>query len=838
MFARRVFELLASNTFTLSNYSKGIEVLFGDLVLCSDSGKRLREELECLINDPGVIQKRQLLALRKVLAEHTYAHRIASISAKLSGQSLRPHNPMVTVIANVSSDSQVAKLLEAFDRQVGVRARLLLVSEGGKISDLSARQDVSFLEVDQVSLLSFADIAQDSSYVTLFHSSDYYGAHYLQDMVLAAECVQAAAVGKGAHYHHKNDEIHLIDNQLAYRPANEFPMRSSLIAVQEVERALLVDYLDGGLSVVSCEQKGFFTDPFNYCKDGLKTDSASFAEVQEVVDDLNINTGYALADLENFATSVPAPKDAKQEENGDYIFSGEALRQCFPEPKGEFVSYGANASGWTVKSTLASDKHEYIYQRELHNLSDLGFEKQLPLHFQIEPGLNIRWVTLFLDKDKERISHEIVPANQNHAISIPQGTEWLKFGIRVYGAGEADIQSFRFAAIAPEPITLLNHADHLVLTNNYPSYSDLYRNGFLHRRVLAYREQGLALDVFRLRSDLATTFHEFEGVTCITGPAEQLDALLSQGDYHSILVHFLDENMWQVLKKYIDSIKIRVWVHGAEIHHYHRREFNYETDNARAAAIEKSEHRTLFWRELLRQPHENLKLIFVSRHFSEEVMEDLGFRLPEENYEIIHNPIDTQLFSYHEKTAEHRFKLLSIRTFASRKYGNDLNVKAILELSKHPWFDQLEIRIVGDGPLFDETNEPIAHFQNVVLEKRFLTQPEIARMQMDYGIFLCPTRWDSQGVSRDEAMAAGLVPVTNAVSAVPEFVDHDNCILAGSEDYRGMAAGIARLIESPELFLEMSRAAPKRVAQDRLLEDIIQQEIIEIRGETIEYDVS
>jgi spore maturation protein CgeB len=33
MFARRVYELLASNTITISNFSRGLRLLFGDLVL-------------------------------------------------------------------------------------------------------------------------------------------------------------------------------------------------------------------------------------------------------------------------------------------------------------------------------------------------------------------------------------------------------------------------------------------------------------------------------------------------------------------------------------------------------------------------------------------------------------------------------------------------------------------------------------------------------------------------------------------------------------------------------------------------------------------------------------
>ena len=47
-------------------------------------------------------------------------------------------------------------------------------------------------------------------------------------------------------------------------------------------------------------------------------------------------------------------------------------------------------------------------------------------------------------------------------------------------------------------------------------------------------------------------------------------------------------------------------------------------------------------------------------------------------------------------------------------------------------------------------------------------------MHKKNGIFMVPTRLDSQGVSRDEAMSSGLVPITNNVAAIPEFVD-DTC---------------------------------------------------------------
>ena len=138
-------------------------------------------------------------------------------------------------------------------------------------------------------------------------------------------------------------------------------------------------------------------------------------------------------------------------------------------------------------------------------------------------------------------------------------------------------------------------------------------------------------------------------------------------------------------------------------------------------------------------------------------------------------------------------------------------MKVILELSKHKEFEDMEFLIAGDGVLFDEVTAPLTEFSNVELRKGFLSSDEYTEIFDNYGIFLVPTRWDSQGVSRDEAMAAGVVPATNAVSAIREFADESCAILADDEDYVGLANGILNLYNNPETFSQMSNNAGKRV---------------------------
>ena len=123
----------------------------------------------------------------------------------------------------------------------------------------------------------------------------------------------------------------------------------------------------------------------------------------------------------------------------------------------------------------------------------------------------------------------------------------------------------------------------------------------------------------------------------------------------------------------------------------------------------------------------------------------------------------------------------------------------------------MRFTIIGDGPLFEETLRPLIDLPNVTISRQFLTQSEIAEEHSRHGIFLVPTRLDTQGVSRDEAMSSGLVPVTNGIPAVLEFADERSAAIAPPGDAAALADGISEMIESPELFQRRSVAAAARV---------------------------
>ncbi|MGL5490434.1 MAG: glycosyltransferase, partial [Shewanella sp.] len=264
-------------------------------------------------------------------------------------------------------------------------------------------------------------------------------------------------------------------------------------------------------------------------------------------------------------------------------------------------------------------------------------------------------------------------------------------------------------------------------------------------------------------------------------------------------------------KQHLDQVQVTVWTHGADIQSYERRAFIYDTPEQHAKAQTLSDARLSLWREMLSPMHPNLKIVFVSRYLAETSMEDLGIQIPPQQYAIIHNPIDTDFFEYKPKSVEQRKKILSIRPYASRVYANDLMVKAILKLQQYEFFKELEFRIIGDGPLFDEILAPIAGLENVIIERRFVNRHEIKVLHQQYGLFMCPTRMDTQGVSRDEAMSSGLVPLTNYVAAVPEFIDKANAIYDSNEEVINIVSGIAKIVYSDDIFHSMSSNAANKV---------------------------
>ncbi|MGO3869498.1 MAG: glycosyltransferase family protein [Alcaligenes sp.] len=820
MFARRVFELLASNTVVVSNFSRGVRLLFGDLVASSDQPETLTRWLQDVVQDDVTYRKTRLLGLRKVMGEHTYSHRLAYIRAKLTNTVYKPTLPPVVLVAGASTRADVLSLVESFQRQAYPYKQLHIVSS---VPDVDTSTSGITVHADASSLLKYLETLGAETLVGEWILGDYYGKHYLTDLALASTYCNAPAFGKHTRYTAKDGALTLEIPDGQYRYVASVAARSGIARLSVLSEGWLTAML-AAPGKFRFDLKGTLAiDEFNYIESGAALSIA----LHKQVDDLPLaDQGVSFA--ENLAVTSARLPAATHIASGDSSnlpqISAAELRGLLSAREG--VSLGMREDRLRIVSTLKPGQFVYLYAKTVKKREEMNLLLNSQFEFCCEGSLAIKTVFEFQDEAGKKISHQMNHGGDKHALAIPAHCTKIRFGLRIEGSGDVLVERLVLGSNAERPAAIICRSSSLVLTKQYPAYDDLYKYGFVHSRIRAYKNEGQIVDIFRISKDPAG-YREFEGIDVASGDADLLDATLATGQIRHVLVHILDSNMWRVLQKYLDTVRVTVWAHGSEIQAWQRRQFEFEglpeVEVARRKKL--GEQRNVFWREVLKAPHPNLHMVFVSKYFAEEVFSDLGINLPKNKYSVIHNAIDTSLFSYQVKDAEQRKRVLSIRPYSARAYANDLSVKAVQYLSEKPFFQDIQFHFVGDGELFEETVAPLRKFSNVRIDRKFVTQAEIAQLHKKNGVFLVPTRCDSQGVSRDEAMASGLVPVTNRVSAIPEFVDDSCGVLASAEDAEQLADGIAALYSDADAFLRYSAKAAERVRAQSDAGLVIKREI-------------
>ncbi|EJA9305656.1 FkbM family methyltransferase [Campylobacter lari] len=805
MFARRAFELIACNTFVVSNFSRALRNFFGDLVISSDDMNELKDKLKLVCEDEIYYKKIKLNALRKVMKEHTYADRLNFIASVVYKEQFESKHKFYILI-HVNSQEEYIQALDVFYSQKENQGFQLLIYNDKKLKFQPNDQCIYFSELEEL----FKYIKNDKqAYFGMMDIKDYYNENYLLDLTLTLKYSNFNAFGKYSFYSFNDGEIYLENKDCEYKKVKQLFITSSFVKVEYINKGLLAAFLNKEFSYQI--ENMFATDCFNYCKNGIsltKNQQKYVSSIDKVysgisIKDLNISLNFKGVLKEVYETSDLIKMDAK------FIYDN------IEKPISSKVKFSFDdKSKFIIESKLSSEAHKYFYFKNSFTRETFNMVKNSQFLLQgIFSNEDFKTVFEFQDENYQKISHSINKSGDIQTLAIPKECKFIRFGLRIQGAGKFQIDNLILDFLNPQPFALLARSKKMVLTKQYPSYDDLYKYGFLHSRIKAYKEKGVLIDVFRLSNTQRYECREFEGIDVMTASNEVLEETLASGQYDHILVHFLDKNTWSVLEKFVDKIKITVWIHGAEIQIWQRREFEFERYSEMEIERQKklSDQRVKFWTEIFNANYKNMHFVFVSEYFKNESLGDLKVTLESSRYTIIHNPIDASMFNYLPKMPNDRKKILSIRPFSSRKYANDLSVKAILELSKRDFFDELDFFIAGDGVLFDELTNELKSFKNVTLYKGFFTQKEISNLHKQYGIFLNPSRSDSQGVSRDEAMSSGLVPITNSIAAIPEFVDSECGILVEPENAKLLADAIEFLYKNPDEFMRLSRNAANRV---------------------------
>lgn len=215
MCARRIFEISASGTPVISTPSPAIGRFFtpGEVPVVN-SREEAKNTVRAFVRSPELADRTVHLAQRRIWREHTYSHRVERVLEAVG----LPTRTNVTVLPSVSAvvctnrPHQLDHVLTQAGRQVQVDLQVVVAAHGFSPDEGALRARARELGVADLVIRSVEGsvplggvfnsgvAAADGVVVTKMDDDDYYGPHYLEDLLHAKRFSRASVVGKHAHY--------------------------------------------------------------------------------------------------------------------------------------------------------------------------------------------------------------------------------------------------------------------------------------------------------------------------------------------------------------------------------------------------------------------------------------------------------------------------------------------------------------------------------------------------------------------------------------------------------------------------------------------------------------
>ncbi len=239
MGSRRLFELAAAQTAVVTAPAASIERFFGDDIEVVSNAKGTAQALAALVRHDDYRDRRALRAHRRVFDEHLYAHRVATVLETVGLETVgletvgletvgldtvgreaagwdaaRGDGPSVSAVVPTNRPEQLDAVFAFVGRQSLPSVQLVLVQHGFETpeSELKARAadsgvtDFHAVTVDVTATLghcmNVGVDAADGEFVAKMDDDNFYGRHYLRDLVRAFDYTSAEVVGKWAHLTH------------------------------------------------------------------------------------------------------------------------------------------------------------------------------------------------------------------------------------------------------------------------------------------------------------------------------------------------------------------------------------------------------------------------------------------------------------------------------------------------------------------------------------------------------------------------------------------------------------------------------------------------------------
>jgi spore maturation protein CgeB len=442
MFARRVFEIAASGSIVISNISPGINSLFGDLVVCSDDEDEIKERVQLLVNNDLLRSKVATASVRKVLLDHTYKNRLDRIYEKVLGEPIKNRLPDIVFISKVSNEEEYYRVAQMMLLQkISHWTAYIFSTTTFSLAEIDSRIQVVF-EAQPQHINNFVD-QFFGKWIALFHPSDYYGPHYVLDLLLATNYTDAIVIGKGSFFHSTSSENKslLTQPQLSYQEGvSELFYRSSIF-FNALQNNLTRELLDFPENTFSPTLKNYACDYFSYCCDAF-LDLKSLEDVRSkysYVDDEDLEAGLSINALyeKSDASRVNLP----------FWLNKKSLRlqrvaELFDGLYHPFIQVELDQFGLHIISDAPDEMEIDLRASRSIPIDELILGGQDKFFVEAKFGMPLQLLIQFENSQHKPIDERLFELNQNHKLEPPPGSHFVKFVLRLTSSGSTRITRF------------------------------------------------------------------------------------------------------------------------------------------------------------------------------------------------------------------------------------------------------------------------------------------------------------------------------------------------------------------------------------------------------------
>lgn len=498
MFARRVFELLACNTVVVSNYSRGLELFFGDLIIETNDREHMKNQLDKFCGTELSYRKYRLEGLRYVLASHLYEDRLDRIAQKALGRSIRNPLPKILVVCREENE----KIRNMFDSQTYANKQLVVADETTKLSDYQFE------------------------YVTIFAENDYYGKNYLTDFALATRYASDDVIGKCAYY----SEGKVVNIEKAYtRVTEEINLNRQMAAKAMFEDTTVL----ADLFAFNKSTEILSLDEFNYCENADSCDEA---------EDIDIYTGIPIDEIYEYTDRIPPVELNKNKE-----ISVEELYNELIVKESDLVTKSFENGNMKLVREADDDKVVWLYTNRTYNVEDYAVNDHIGFCPEsVEKSGIVRCQIEYYDENGVKLDFLNFVIDGFTLLYINNRAKTFKLIFRMKGQSSITLKKMYSAApnhifAAPLPVR-----KNLLITEIYPDYDNREDGRKLHEFA---KENNL--EVFKVGETLSyLPYSEYEGVQITSSRYSAIKEYINARDFNCIYVASVSPKVKENLADY------------------------------------------------------------------------------------------------------------------------------------------------------------------------------------------------------------------------------------------------------------------------------------------------